>query len=286
MTVATATDNRARFLDSLFGLEGKVALVTGGGGLIGGEFSRALASAGAKVIVLGRNRENTTQVAEGINSSCGTALAIVADTLNEADLARTRDQVQAEFGGLDILVNTVGGPAVASSRLLPEQPLFGAEFLAGTRAVIELNLLGQILPIFAFGDMLAGGPGGVIVNVSSGAARHVSSGVFGYSAAKAGVEQMTRWLAVEMGRRYEGRVRVNAISPGFTIGGKNKVRFYNEDGTPNERTLAIMKRIPLGRMGHPKDLVGLLIWLCSPSSEYVTGEVIAANGGHGLDTGV
>src|SRR5262249_6616033 len=164
--------------------------------------------------------------------------------------------------------NTVGGPAVATSRLLPGQPLFGADFLAGTRAVIELNLIGQLLPIFAFGEMLADGPGGAIVNVSSGAARHVSSGVMGYSAAKAGVEQLTRWLAVEMGRRYGGRVRVNAISPGFTIGGKNRVRFYEPDGTPNERTRSVMARIPLGRMGEPSDLVGALIWLCSPSGTY------------------
>jgi NAD(P)-dependent dehydrogenase (short-subunit alcohol dehydrogenase family) len=282
-----AAASSGAYLESLFGLEGKVAVVTGGGGLIGSEFCRGLARVGARVGVLGRSEAAVSAVAEGIRQEGGDALALTADVLQDESLEQTRQRVLAEFGQVDILVNTAGGPALPSSRLTPDTPLFGSPtFREGTRAVIELNLLGTLLPIFAFGDAVAEGASGVIVNVSSGSARHVSSGVMGYSAAKAGVEQLTRWLAVEVGRRYQGRVRVNAISPGFTVGPKNRDRFFLADGSPNERTAAVIGRIPVGRLGEPADLVPALLMLCAPASAYVSGVVIPVDGGHGLDTGV
>jgi NAD(P)-dependent dehydrogenase (short-subunit alcohol dehydrogenase family) len=274
------------FLDDLFGLTGKAAVVTGGGGLIGGEFCRGLARAGARVAVLGRGEAGCSEVARVIRSEGGEAIAVVADVLDAAALDRARDAVLDAFGGVDILVNTAGGPAAPASRLLPDQPLFGAEFRAGTRSVIDLNLLGPVLTIFAFGDALAAGDGGVIVNVSSNSARNVSSGVMGYSAAKAGLEQLTRWLAVEAARRYGGRLRVNAIAPGFTVGARNRDRFFAADGTPNERARAAIARIPAGRLGTPGELVPALLFLCAPASSYVTGQVVPVDGGHGLETGV
>jgi NAD(P)-dependent dehydrogenase (short-subunit alcohol dehydrogenase family) len=202
------------YLEDLFGLKGKVAVVTGGGGLIGAEFCRALSRAGASVSVLGRTGSTCDAVAAEIQAAGGKAVSITVDVLDVESLDRARKRVVDELGPADILVNAAGGPSLPGARLMPEEPLFGATFRDGTRKVIELNLVGTVLPIFAFGDDLMSGAGGVIVNVSSGSARHVSPGVMGYSAAKAGVEQLTRWLAVEAARRSGGRVRVNAISPG------------------------------------------------------------------------
>ena len=289
------------YLERLFCLTGKVAVVTGGGGLIGAGFCRALALAGARVAVLGRREESCAVVASEISQHGGDAIPVSVDILDERQLDGARDRVLAAFGSADILVNAAGGPGVPNSRLLPEDDLFGPTFRAGTRAVIELNLLGTILPIFAFGDALADGDGGVIVNVASGRPGAVSPGVMGYSVAKAGVEQLTRWLAVETAHRYGGRLRVNAISPGFTVGetiwkegASDKqpgswlrsnhplTRMFNEDGTPNQRALTILAGIPAGRFGHPDDLVPALLWLCSPANSYVTGVVVPVDGGRGL----
>src|SRR5262249_11479700 len=138
----------------------------------------------------------------------------------------------------DILVNTVGGSPGPASILQPDQPLCDTEFRTGTRATIEMNLMSTFLAIFAFGDLLAAGNGGVIVDVSSGAARHVVAGRMGYGAAKAGIEMLTRWLAVDTARRYRGKVRVNCISPRYAIAGRHRPSFYEPDGTPNERAKA------------------------------------------------
>jgi NAD(P)-dependent dehydrogenase (short-subunit alcohol dehydrogenase family) len=283
--------NSATYLESLFGLAGKAAVVTGGGGLIGSEFCRTLGRAGAKVAILGRTASSLEAVSAEISAFGGTSLPFIADVLDEESLDRARELIIEKFGGVDILVNCAGGP-LEGARLLPNEPLFGGAFREGTRRVIELNLLGTVLPIFAFGDILASADGGVIVNVSSGSARHVSPGVMGYSAAKAGVEQLTRWLAVEAARRYGGRVRVNAISPGFTLGdgtrplsegkARQRARHYNSDGSPTEFTTALLEHIPVGRLGEPADLASALLWLCGPASSYVNGVVVSVDGGHGL----
>jgi NAD(P)-dependent dehydrogenase (short-subunit alcohol dehydrogenase family) len=107
----------------------------------------------------------------------------------------------------------------------------------------------------------------------------------GYSSAKAGLEQWTRWLAVETARRYAGRVRVNALGPGFTVGAANRHRYSEPDGTPSQRARVAVARIPMGRLGTPEDLVTTLLFLCAPASSYVTGQVVSADGGLGLDTG-
>jgi NAD(P)-dependent dehydrogenase (short-subunit alcohol dehydrogenase family) len=276
----------AEFLERTFGLQGKVAVVTGGYGLIGSALSRGLADAGAAVAVLGRNEGASKALAAKIVAAGGSAIGIGADVLDSAALETARDVVVDRFGAVDILVNCAGGGATPAARLQPDQPLFNAELRDATRLVIDLNLLGTVLPTFAFGDRLAGGDGGVIVNITSAAARHVSPGVMGYSAAKAGVEQLTRWMAVETARRYQGRVRVNAIEPGYIVGGKNRPRFRNDDGSLTALGEAVIAHIPAGRFGEPEDLVPPLLMLCSPRSGYVTGVVVPVNGGFALAPGV
>lgn len=274
------------FFEDTFGLKGKVGVVTGGYGLIGSALSRALAAAGANVAVLGRNEEASKALAADIVASGGSAIGTAADVLDSKALGAARDAVVDRFGRVDILVNCAGGGASPAARLQPDQPLFNEQLRDATRTVIDLNLLGTVLPTFAFGDELAGGDGGVIVNITSAAARHVSPGVMGYSAAKAGVEQLTRWLAVETARRYRGRVRVNAIEPGYIVGGKNRPRYQNDDGSLTALGEAVIAHIPTGRFGDPEDLVPALLMLCSPRSGYVTGAVVPVNGGFALAPGV
>jgi NAD(P)-dependent dehydrogenase (short-subunit alcohol dehydrogenase family) len=276
----------AEYLDRVFGLQGKVAVVTGGYGLIGSALCRGLAAAGAAVTVLGRREAACTELAAEIESHGQRALGVGADVLDTPQLEAARDLVMTRFGRIDILVNCAGGPANPASRLQPAQPLFNADFREATKLVVDLNLMGTVLPTFAFGDQLAAADGGVIVNISSGAARQVSPGVMGYSAAKAGVEQLTRWLAVETARRYQGRLRVNAIAPGYVVGGKNRPRFINEDGSLTEAGASIQAHIPAGRFGEPEDLVPPLLMLCSPASGYLTGVVVPVNGGFALAPGV
>jgi NAD(P)-dependent dehydrogenase (short-subunit alcohol dehydrogenase family) len=276
----------AIYLERVFGLRGRVAVVTGGYGLIGAALCRGLAGAGASVVVVGRREDACATLAAEISGGGGGALGVAADVLDTPQLEAARARVMARFDRVDILVNCAGGPAHPASRLQPGQPLFNAEFREATKQVVDLNLMGTLLPIFAFGDQLAAGEGGVIVNTSSGAARQVSPGVMGYSAAKAGVEQLTRWLAVETAQRYQGRVRVNAIAPGYVVGGKNRPRFYNEDGSLTEAGAAIRAHIPAGRFGEPDDLVPPLLMLCAPGSGYVTGVVVPVNGGFALAPGV
>jgi NAD(P)-dependent dehydrogenase (short-subunit alcohol dehydrogenase family) len=276
----------ALFLEETFGLGGKVAVVTGGYGLIGSALSRGLAAAGAAVAVLGRHKEASDALAADIVAGGGKSVGTVADVLDSKALDAACDAVVKRFGRIDILVNCAGGGATPAARLQPDQPLFNAELREATRKVIDLNLMGTVLPTFAFGDVLAGGGGGVIVNIASAAARYVSPGVMGYSAAKAGVEQFTRWMAVETARRYEGRVRVNAIEPGYIVGGKNRPRYQNDDGSLTPLGEAVIAHIPAGRFGAPEDLVPPLLMLCSPRGGYVTGVVVPVNGGFALAPGV
>jgi len=284
--IPLAAPMTAGFLEDLFGQSGKVAVVTGGYGLIGGALSRGLASAGAAVVVLGRDVRAAESLATEIENNGGKALGVGADVVDATSLERAAHDVLVRFPKVDILVNCAGGGATPAARLQPDQPLFNMELREATRVVVDLNLMGTILPTFAFGDSLASGGGGVIVNITSAAARHVSPGVMGYSAAKAGVEHLTRWLAVETARRYAGRVRVNAIEPGYIVGGKNRPRFRKDDGSPTDLGARVIDHIPAGRFGEPEDLVAPLLMLCSPRCGYVTGVVIPVNGGFALAPGV
>jgi NAD(P)-dependent dehydrogenase (short-subunit alcohol dehydrogenase family) len=273
------------YLESVFGLAGKVAIVTGGNGLIGSGLCRGLASAGAGVAVLGRRLDACEEVARQIEAGGGRALGVGADVLDVGQLDAARERIVGHFGRIDILVNCVGGSPSPAARVLPDQPLFNAAFREATRLVVDMNLVASVNSTFAFGDAIAVA-GGVVVNISSAAATHVSPGVMGYSAAKAGLEQLTRWLAVEAAHRYGGRMRVNAIAPGYVVGGKNRPRFIKDDGTLTELGADVQAHIPAGRFGSPEDLVPALLMLCSPASGYVTGVIVSVNGGFALAPGV
>ena len=274
------------FLESLFDLSGEVALVTGATGVLGGEMARGLARAGARVGILGRREERAEEVVAEIENAGGEALALAADVLDRGQLEAARDAVMGRWRRLDILVNAAGGN-VSEATVAGDAEVFGLPEDA-LRRVFDLNLLGTVLPSQVFGEAMALGsePRGCIVNVSSMAAQKPLTGVVGYSAAKAAVENFTRWMAVELARKHGAGLRVNAVAPGFFLGEQNRAMLVNEDGSLTERGQKIVEHTPAGRFGEPEELVGTLIWLCSPAARFVTGVVVPVDGGFGAFGGV
>ncbi len=268
----------------LFDLTGKVALVTGGTGVLGSVLARGLAEAGAKVAVLGRRREVAEQVVADIRAQGGEAVATPADVLERAQLAEARQRLLARWGRLDILVNAAGGN-LAGATVPPDGSLFelGEE---GFKQVVDLNLLGTLLPIQVFGEVTARQRRGSIINLSSMAAQRPLTRVVGYSAAKAAIDNLTRWLAVEFARKCGEGVRVNAIAPGFFVGKQNRALLLNDDGSLTARGRQIVDHTPMGRFGEPGELVGTAIYLASDASRFVTGIVIPVDGGFSAYSGV
>ncbi len=271
-------------LGDLFSLKGAAAVVTGATGVLGGAMARGLAGAGAKVGILGRRAGRAEEVVSGIEKSGGEALALPADVLDRGELEAARETVIGRWGRLDLLVNAAGGN-VPEATVSGDAEIFDLPEDA-LRRVFELNMLGTVLPSQVFGEVMAREGEGCIVNVSSMAAQKPLSGVIGYSAAKAAVENFTRWMAAELSRKYGAGLRVNAVAPGFFLGEQNRAMLVNEDGSLTERGRKIIEHTPAGRFGEPEELVGTLIWLCSPAARFVTGVVVPVDGGFSAFGGI
>lgn len=271
-------------IPDLFSLAEHVAIVTGGTGALGSVMAQGLARAGAKVGVLGRRREQAEAVVRAITSEGGAAIALVADVLDRGQLEQARATALGAWGRLDILVNAAGGN-IPSATLAPSHSFFSLP-VEGLEPVIALNLQGTLLPAQVFGELLARAGRGCIVNISSMAAQRALSRVVGYGIAKAGVENATRWLAVELARAFGGRIRVNAIAPGFFVGEQNRALLLNDDGSLTPRGQTIIDHTPAGRFGQPEELLGTLIWLCSPGAGFVNGAVVPVDGGFSAWSGV
>ncbi|MGF1660951.1 MAG: SDR family oxidoreductase [Kineosporiaceae bacterium] len=272
--------------DGWFSLAGQVAVVTGGTGVLGGEIARGLAAAGARVGVLGRREAVAREVVAGIAAAGGEATALRADVLDRAGLERAREAVLERWGAVDVLVNAAGGNLSAAT-VAEGASVFDVPE-AAWRDVVDLNLLGTVLPTAVFGAaMAARDPArGVVVTVSSMAASRPLSRVVGYSAAKAAVENLTRWLAVDLAAKHGPGMRVNAVAPGFFLGEQNRALLVGQDGEPTARGRRILDHTPLARFGEPGDLVGAVVWLCSPAARFVTGIVVPVDGGYSAHGGV
>jgi NAD(P)-dependent dehydrogenase (short-subunit alcohol dehydrogenase family) len=271
-------------IGDLFDLSGRVAIVTGATGVLGGAMARGLAAAGARVGVLGRREERAKNVAEEIVDSGAEALALPADVLEREQLDDVREATLERWGRVDILVNAAGGN-VPEATVADDAEVFGVPEDA-LRRVIDLNLMGTLLPCQVFGETMARSGEGSIVNVSSMAAQRPLTRVVGYAAAKAAVENLTRWLAAELSIKHGAGLRANAISPGFFLGEQNRAMLLNEDGSLTQRGSKIVDHTPAGRFGEPEELVGTLIWLCSPAARFVNGIVVPVDGGFGAFSGV
>ena len=275
-----------------FSLEGKVAVVTGGTGVLGGAMARGLAAAGARVAVLGRRAQRAQEVANEIEAAGHVAMPLPADVLDEESLRAARHTLLDSWGRVDVLINSAGGNR-------PDATVFGdltffnvpREALEG---VVGLNFTGTVLPIQVFGEPMTRQGRGSIINISSMASQKVLTRVMGYSAAKAAVDNLTRWLAVDLAEKHGPGLRVNAIAPGFFIGEQNRALLLNTEAKPDdhgnlpltERGQQIVDHTPLGRFGEPDELVGAALWLASDASRFVTGIVVPVDGGFSATSGV
>jgi len=271
-------------LRELFRLDDKVAIITGATGVLGSTMARGLSQAGAKIGVLGRRQEQAKAVVAEIEAQGGTALALPADVLDTAQLEAARATILDCWGRIDILVNAAGGN-VAAATVGNDSTFFDLPIDA-LRQVVDLNLLGTILPSQIFGSVMAHAGQGCIVNISSMAAQRALTRVAGYAAAKAAVENVTRWLAVELARTYGAGLRVNAIAPGFFVGDQNRALLLEEDGSLTVRGQTIIDHTPAGRFGAPKELLSTLLWLCGPGAHFVNGVVVPVDGGFSAFSGV
>ncbi len=273
------------FLRSLFGLEGKVAVVTGGSGALGAAMAQGLARAGARVAILARRLEGANAAAAMIKAAGGDALALSADVRDRAQVEHACTAILQHWERVDILVNAAGGN-MPGAILAPDASLLDLDPEA-FRAVVDLNLIGTLLPSLIFGAaMIESGDQGVIINISSMAAQRPLTLAAGYSAAKAAVDNLTRWMAVELQRRYGPRLRVNAIAPGFFIGEQNRSLLLGPDGSLTARGASVIAHTPAGRFGVPDDLAATLIWLCGPGAAFVNGVVVPVDGGFSAWSGV
>jgi len=268
-------------MSNAFDVQGKVAVVTGGAGVLCTAMSRALAAAGVKVAVLDLRREPAESLAAEIGNG---AIGVDCNVLEKASIEAAAQKVLEALGRVDILINGAGGnkPQATTN---PEQSFFNLPADA-LRWVFDLNLMGTILPSQVFGKIIADQKEGVIVNISSMNAFRPLTRIPAYSAAKAGVSNFTQWLAALMAQEYSPRIRVNAIAPGFFIGEQNRRLLLNEDGSLTPRGQQILSHTPMARFGTPDDFLGTLLWLVSPASAFVTGIVVPVDGGFSAYSGV
>lgn len=261
---------------NLFDLKSQIAVVVGGTGALGGAMALALATHGARVVIVGRNAQNGARQVEKIERAGGIARFQFADALDKDSLQFARDEITKNEGAPTILVNAAGGNR-ADATLAP-----GANFsdlpLDAWRGVFDLNLVGgALLPCQVFGEIMLQNGGGSIINVASMAGMIPLSRVVAYGAAKAAVLNLTQFLAREWATK---NVRVNAISPGFFPAEQNKKLLFNDDGSYSQRGAQIIAHTPMARFGNAEELGGATIFLASKSaSGFVTGQNFVIDGG-------
>jgi NAD(P)-dependent dehydrogenase (short-subunit alcohol dehydrogenase family) len=273
------------YLAEMFDVSGKVVAVTGGGGILCSVMAEALGKAGASVAVLDLREDAAEEVAERVKTKGGRAAAVTVDVLDRASVTEAHAKVVEALGPVDVLINGAGGnkkEATTSEELsffdLPEGAI---------RWVFDLNCLGTIMPSQIFCKAMAGRSAGNIVNISSMSAFHPLTKVLGYSAAKAAISNFTEWLAIHMAQNYSTGIRVNAIAPGFFLTEQNRFLLVDQEtGEPTPRGRDIIAATPMARYGEPEELLGALFWLISEASSFVTGTVVAVDGGFNAFCGV
>jgi NAD(P)-dependent dehydrogenase (short-subunit alcohol dehydrogenase family) len=277
-------------------LSGKVAIVTGGGGILCSGMAEALAECGAKVAILDLRLEAANKVADSIKGKGGQAMGVACNVLEKASIMEAEQAIKAAFGPCDILINGAGGnhpKGTTSMETLTKEVLANTDpslitFYdldpTGIQFVFNLNFLGTLLPTQVFTRDMAQNGQGVVINISSMNAFTPLTKIPAYSAAKAAVSNFTQWLAVHFA---PVGVRVNAIAPGFFLTDQNRALLTNPDGSLTPRAHKIITHTPMGKFGVPEDLLGALLWLVSDQAAgFVTGTVIPIDGGFSAYSGV
>lgn len=276
-------------------LSGKVAVVTGAGGVLCSDFAKAIALCGASVALLDINVDAAQAYADEICAAGGKAIAVKANCLDKTSLEEARAVVNEKLGPCDILINGAGGnnprattvneyfdPALIDDA--DKQDFFSLS-TDGFKFVLDLNVTAAFLTTQVFAlDMARSGKGGNIINISSMNAFRPLTKIPAYSAAKAGVSNLTQWLAVHFAN---AGIRVNAIAPGFFVSNQNRALLFNPDGTPTPRTDKILRGTPMSRFGESEELLGgLLFFLNDEASSFITGVVLPIDGGFSAYSGV
>ncbi len=272
-------------------LSGRVAVLTGAGGVLISQFAKALAACNASVAICDLNLQAAEAVAEEIRKEGGKALGVACNVLSKDSLLEAKALIEKELGVCDILINGAGGNNPKGTTddefYNPEVENIKTFFdldPEGIRFVFDLNLIGTLLPTQVFAEGMVGRKGATIINVSSMNAFRPLTKIPAYSGAKAAVSNFTQWLAVYFAK---SGVRVNAIAPGFFVTNQNRALLYDAEGKETPRTKKILSATPMGRFGDAKELLGTFLWLVSEEAAgFVTGVVVPVDGGFSAYSGV
>ena len=268
----------------MFCVKDKVVVITGGYGVLGASMARCLAKQGAHIVIVGRKAERGEPLAAELSALGAEALFCKADVLDREALVAAREAVVAKWGKIDVLINAAGGN-MPGATIMPDQSFLDIDFSA-FGGVMNLNLMGTVIPTVIFGEQMAAQKQGSIINISSMTAQTVITRVVGYSASKAAIDNFTRWMAVEMAKKVGEGVRVNAIAPGFFITEQNRTLMTNEDGSLSDRAKDVVRATPFGRLGNPEELHGAVLFYASDASHFITGTVLPVDGGFSIFSGV
>ena len=271
-------------MNNLFSIKGKVAVITGAGGVLGGSIAKSFVQAGAKVVAIDIRQENLDARVEELSREGGEAIGVVGNVLEVESLEKVAGEIVAKWGRVDILLNIAGGN-MPGATLNADQEFFDMK-ISDWEKVTNLNMNGTVYPSMVFGRLMSEQKSGSIINVSSMAAYSAITRVPGYSAAKTAVSNFTQWLATEMALKYGDGVRVNAIAPGFFIGDQNRAVLINPDGSLTERSKKVLAKTPMGRFGDIAELNGAVQFLCSDAASFITGVVLPIDGGFSAFSGV
>ncbi len=262
---------------TLFDINDKVIVITGGTGVLGASMVEYLAAHGAKVAVLARNIEKGNRLVDKVKANGGDAVFLQTDVTDEEVLKLNAASIASQYGRIDVLINGAGGN-MPGATIGPDNTLFDLN-PEDFRKVVDLNLMGTVIPTLAFAKFMVKEKRGNIVNISSASALRPLTRVAGYGAAKAAVTNFTKYMAGEMAIKYGEGFRVNALCPGFFITEQNRNLLTNSDGSYSDRGKAIIAHTPFRRFGVPEDLLGTLHYLVSDASKFVTGTVAIVDGG-------
>lgn len=261
----------------LFNIQNKVIVITGGTGVLGASMVEYLAAHGAKVAVLARNKEKGDALIESVKPKGGDAIFLQTDVTDEAVLKQNAEDIVAKYGKIDVLVNGAGGN-MPGATIGPKNTIFDLK-MDDFRNVVDLNLMGTVVPTVVFAEYMVKRKKGNIINISSASALRPLSRVAGYGSAKAAVTNFTKYMAGELAIKFGEDFRVNALCPGFFITEQNRNLLTNPDGTYSDRGNTIIAHTPFRRFGDPEDLLGTLHYLVSDASKFVTGTVAIVDGG-------
>jgi len=266
------------------GFQGKVAVITGGGGVLCSVVAEALAERGSSVAILDVMEDAALSVVSRIKQRGGNAIAVVADVADRGSVEAACKRVLEAYGTVDILVNGAGGNSPDATTGL-KLSFFDISQEA-LENVIRLNLLGTIMPSQIFGKVMAEKGSGVILNFSSINSFRPLTNIPAYSAAKAAVSNFTQWLAVHMSQNCSKDIRVNAVAPGFFLTRQNRYLLTEESGELTSRGKTVISHTPMGRFGEPQDLIGTILWLLSDEAKFVHGAIVPVDGGFSAFSGV